>query len=741
MKIGPYRGEVAERFRRPDFLAGLEGLALAVGGAGAQVVSAGRNRNVRLSLERGGAPVDLLVKAFGRESGLKNFADRKRGSKAQRSWEAAVALAGRGVGTPAPVGYLERWEGGRLVESYFLADYLADRPSFRDALIALYHDDPDCARCMALLEVVARGIRVMHDAGFQHNDLGNQNILLQRDGAGGWCDPTFIDLNRGRLHETLTLRQRARDLSRITLPSDFLRVFLEMYWVAVPCTRAKHGAGQVPPVDLLRWEARYRRMYAVHAGTRRWRHPLREARQARRDRGVRGYPDVKDVWIWDERSAQAISVMRSRERTRHYPVVRHLRLVADTVRVLPRVMKEYPALLQGAFRSPVEFANRVGMALDPQPGRHARELALLRGLGRLPVLVRFYHHENRERREFRAKAVLGLVAEGYPVSIALVQDRRAVREPARWREFAGEVLERVGGAVEMVEVGHAINRVKWGVWDFRELRGLYEVFGELRQRFPTVAFTGPAAIDFEYPFVASALRELPKGITLAGLSHHLYVDRRGAPENRQGRFAALEKIALARALARSSPNCADRLIISEVNWPLLGTGVYSPVGSPYVSPGPRFNDPSVSEDDYADYMIRYFCLALCSGLVERVFWWRLVARGFGLVDDTDPAAWRERPAYAMLRAFLATLGGATFESAQLPVGARNGGDTRGVYAYSFVRADGERVALVYAHGAPVPFVFEGRFVGVEDAFGRMLGAPPESLTGRPVYLRGVGACR
>lgn len=71
-------------------------------------------------------------------------------------------------------------------------------------------------------------------------------------------------------------------------------------------------------------------------------------------------------------------------------------------------------------------------------------------------------------------------------------------------------------------------------------------------------------------------------------------------------------------------------------------------------------DPSVSEDDYADYMVRYLLIALCSGIVERVFWWRLAAYGYGLVDDSNEEQWRERPAYKMLKQFLAWVGDATF---------------------------------------------------------------------------------
>jgi hypothetical protein len=243
---------------------------------------------------------------------------------------------------------------------------------------------------------------------------------------------------------------------------------------------------------------------------------------------------------------------------------------------------------------------------------------------------------------------------------------------------------------------------------------------------------GPGAIDFEYPALLSVLRQWPAGVPLSALSHHLYVDRRGAPENPQGRFSTLEKLALARAIARRSPVCEDRLVVSEVNWPLRGTGVYSPLFAPYVLPGGGRNS-GVSEDEYGHYLLRYLCLALASGLAERVYWWRLVARGFGLVDDSDAGAWRPRPAYAMLRTFLDTLGESTFLGAQLPP---RSGERHGRYRFAFRRADGETVAFIYAHGPALAFPPGERFARVEDAFGQALERTPDRLTGRPLYLRG-----
>ena len=723
IRAGPYEGELAARYRHPDTLACLAELPALLAAPAAREVASGRNRHVLVELPVAGVVERVIVKAFGRQPRLRDLRDRRRGSKARRTWLAASHLSRHGVGTPRPVGYLERWEGSRLRESYFVAAWQERAETFGDALVALYHDRPRCEPFMELLGVVAQGVRAMHAAGFLHNDLGNQNVLLRREGER-WRDFQLVDLNRGRVKGALGLRERARDLSRLSLPSHLLRLFIGMYW---------HGN---PPAALLRWESIYRALYSLHSRTRPWRHPIREARRRREERqgaGRRSYPAARDMWIWDERSGQPIAAVLRKERLRLYPASRYGRVISDTLRSAPGVWREYRSLRAQAFNEPVAVGGRIGMAVNPAPATLERELALLAGIGPIPAFVRFYHHEGAAERRFRAEVVRALRRQGHRVSIALVQDRRAVLDAGAWRDFAGAVLEDVGELVDAVEIGHNINRAKWGLWDFADLRALYAPLPDLQARFAQVRFTGPAAIDFEYPFVLCALRDWPSRAPLAALSHHLYVDRRGAPENCQAGFSAWDKFTLLRAIARSSGRCADRVIVSEVNWALAGTGVYSPVGAPYERPGTAPGGDGVTEEEYGEYMLRYLCLAVGSGMVDQVFWWRLRAHGFGLVDDRGGAAWRARPAYAMLQRFLALLGESTFVGAEVPP-YHPATKRQGRYRLAFRRPDGEIVALTYAHGPALPFPAAESFGRAEDVFGRTLEVPRE-LTGRPVYLR------
>ncbi len=632
-----------------------EGLASAVRQAldtPTEVLQDGRNLTVRARLTvPDGSAQDVVIKRFGRQSLLKDAVDRHFGSKAARAFRAALYLANRGLGTPLPMAAVERWERTRLQEAYLVTRPVEGLQSFRDALIALYRRNGPCEALMALLERVAVFTAELHDAGLMHRDLGNQNLMLceSPDTPCGLC---VLDLNRARCRgRPLTARERARDLSRIHLPSDFLRVFKEMYW-----------RGEVPEAAFQRRERWERRAYALHCATRALRHPRRERTPPD---ATDDYPSDRDLWIWDERSVQAIAPFRSRDRHR----LRSRGRVGATLRTLVQqalpAAREYRIQRDRAFSQPVEsVGHRATVALTARPETLDRELDLLADLGARAVLVRLYHHEPPAAREATLAAVRRLHDAGYGVALALVQDRRAVRDPASWKAMGDAALRAVGEVVRWVEVGHAVNRVKWGLWGYDEFAQLMAPLEAWRRNHPHVRLTGPGGIDFEFDFLATALRVLPPGARFNSLSHHLYVDRRGAPESRQGRFDAVGKLALARAVARTSGRVDDGLIVSEFNWPLRGTGAWSPVGSPYVSPGPRHNDPSVDELDAARFTLRYLLLGLCSGLAEEMVYWRLVARGFGLVDDSDPSAWRRRPAFTALQTGYAQLSGARFEAAE-----------------------------------------------------------------------------
>ncbi len=646
-----------------------------------------RSKRETVSLEDG-----VVVKAFRKTGRLKKiFGAEKAGTKAFRAFDAARRLREHGVGTPRAIAVAEKIENGVPAENFLLTEYVENLGNFRDELNRIYADDPDCGTLMALLRTVADACRAMHDAGVIHRDLGNQNIGLKKTPAGT-REVIFLDLDRARIFPagTLAPEQRGEDLARIDLPSDLLRVFFSMYYFEY-----------APPLAFRQAEARARAAFDRHTKLRPLRHPLREfrvrraqERAARENPHFRPVPLGKELWIWDERSAQAISAYASKDRRGFRPLSNVFRIAREVLArglALRRNFAEADAL---SFRTPAAFAGTFGMTLEATFEQDwATQLRFLGELEeaareRLPVLLRVYHHKGRAQWDFAAAKARELHARGNGVALALVQDRAAVREPESWREMLLRVVGETRSFADFYEIGHATNRGKWGVWDFSDYEKLLAPAIEAKRAFPHIRLTGPACIDFDLHSLPGLLSVVPAG-TFHALSQHLYVDRRGAPENFQGKFDLVRKCAIHRAFAKTYGFSEEKIIVSEVNWPLLGAGTYSPCSAFYCGRGDADgarSAPHVSEEEYAKFMCRYLLLAIASGHVSRVYWWRLVHRGFGLVDDADASNPRRRPTFEALKTLLAQLAGTRFERRLADVPA-------GTFALEFSREDGSRFVM------------------------------------------------
>ena len=671
--FGPYQGELHAEFDAADARAQLADFGNWLATASLTPLSEGGDQVVLAELVVSGRSVPVALKLFKRQGRLKDWYDQRQGSKAARAYHYAEFLNAQALGTATPVAFLDRWDQGRLIESYFLSVY-TPAMSFKEALIEIYRDVRDNEALMNLLNTVAPAVRALHDAGFMHGDLGNQNILVPRSDSGDWLAPLFIDLNRSKQSsQPLSDREKGHDLARIKLPGKYLAIFQAIY---------NHGHDL--PQPLAKAALKARRRFWAHRRRSRWRHPLRHAKYKRRQDTPVDYPSDRDLWLWDEKTAQPMVALSKAEKWQS-------RYLADGARGALRFLAGAPSLFMAyrqqlalSYSKPVVLKDRIGVALHPHDDYLEAERNLLSVLGDPPVLVRFCHHESSAQWQAGIRLIEQLHRDGVQVMASLLQDRRAVLDPESWQDFLTEVVAGIGDKVFQVEITHAINRAKWGVWSRAELHQLMTPVLALQRHYPSVRFVGPGCIDFEYLPVISALADLPEGLQLDGLSHLLYVDRRGAPENKQGRFSTLEKAALLKAVAEQSARVASRVVVSEVNWPILGTGVWSPVACPYETAAQRQKPFGASEEDYADFMVRFLALTLCSGHVDQVFWWRLSAHGYGIVDDRDE--FRQRPAFHALKFFLALLGDATF------VKKRSIGE--GCYFLEFQK-EGHRLAMVW----------------------------------------------
>jgi hypothetical protein len=430
---------------------------------------------------------------------------------------------------------------------------------------------------------------------------------------------------------------------------------------------------------------------------------------------------VRDRVVWDDLSHQphlhAGRTAKLRSRIGDAGV--HGREAAVLVRRLPAIAARYRALRRALYSEPVRFGE-AGVGVHGGSAPVADLVAEVEALGVRRVLLRVQPWENElERDQLLASE---LVARGRDVVLAVAQNRDLVRDPARWRAALDEIAERFGGLAAHAQIGHAINRSKWGVWNQREYAALV---GAAADAFaaraapgePRIEIVGPGVIDFELYATCIALDWPENPVRFAAVSSLLYVDRRGAPENRQAGLDAVAKAVLLRATIQTSRHGERESWITEVNWP-LHEGPHSPAG----------RHVSVSEDAQASYLARYYLLMLGCGMVERVYWWQIAARGYGLAAP-DERGLRRRPSWHAL-AFLERALAGTRALGPLPSSAP-------LIVHAFARDDGAAWLVAWsATDRPVEWKLAPGTRRLFDRSGIEMPIPESgtiAVAGAPVY--------
>jgi tRNA A-37 threonylcarbamoyl transferase component Bud32 len=639
----------------------------------------GRNYLYVSRLETTRGAVEVVVKQFRNRSARDRLRRRWRGSKAAKSWRVARALLAAGLSTPEPVMLLEsESESG---PSFYVCRYLPDvveaRYLLRAANAGREGEEFPQVDFPAFVKALGRTIRRLHEAGFWHRDLSGGNILLRFGSDGKPSELHLVDLNRTRTGRSPSLSERTRDLSRLALfRPEHQELLLASYWGSAP-DGFRQGL-------YLAW---HRGFLLKNETKNRLRGKTGRLKGVLAPRTAHAHipdapPDAsaRDKVVWDRLSDQPhLHAGRlAKLRVRLADARDHAEEAAALARALPRIRSRYRELRKRMGTSPVDWRG-AGVCLRPWPECPGTPLRLAEELGAKHVLLRLHPWEEDHSAE--EELARELHARGYELSFALPQNRELVRDPGRWRRALEEIGPRFSRFGPRFQVGQAINRSKWGIWTMREYVGLVRAAEEILRREPGVELLGPAVIDFEYHVTAAVLNLRDPGFRFDAVSALLYVDRRGAPENPQAGFDTVAKVALLKAIAETARNAACRCWITEVNWPLW-EGPHSPAGKAV----------SVDEESQADYLVRYYLLTLGTGLVERVFWWQMVARGYGLVDPADPANPRRRPSFLAFKALLRELEGARLAGV-IPA-------PRPARLYRFLRPNGEDLVVGWSTGEP-----------------------------------------
>lgn len=665
IELEAFTGEVASLYQPVD---PEPGVARLVDPASAtETLHWGRNYLYRTVLETTAGPVDVVVKQFRNQGWRAVLRRRLKGSKALLSWRMAWRFQEAGVPTAEPVLWLEsrRADG----PSFFVTRYLEGVTEARYLLRAANQDrvgaDFPEIDYEGFLAELGRRLRRMHEAGLWHRDLSIGNVLLRTGlpaedaSLGGPRVPELfiVDLNRARSRRRLSLSQRTRDLCRLAL---FRRhdqeALLRAYW-------GEDASGY----GFKRWLYRlYHRGFLRKIETKkRLRGGFRGLRDLFRVRRSHAHipppPEhatARDKIVWDHLSDQPHQHAGKAEKlmVRLADAGGHAEAFAALVGAAPRIWRRYRHLQRELYRRPVPLG-ALGVGLRPYPEDPAALLEAIDELGVRHALLRL--HPWQEEHDAEEELARELRARGVDLAFSLPQNRELVKDPERWRRSLETLAERFVPYGRSFQVGQAVNRSKWGIWNPREYAQLANVASEVLRGHGSVELLGPSVIDFEYHATAALLHLRRFDTPFDAVAALLYVDRRGAPENRQAGLDTVDKVVLLRAIAETARNSGERCWITEVNWPLW-EGPHSPAG----------RDVSVDEESQADFLVRYALLALGTGLVERVYWWQLVARGYGLATPT-PGGLRRRPSFRAMATLLRCLRGATFLGPlEAPDGAR-----------------------------------------------------------------------
>jgi len=334
----------------------------------------------------------------------------------------------------------------------------------------------------------------------------------------------------------------------------------------------------------------------------------------------------KPPFAWDEYSDQPhiITDKKFKKKQKKKYLLEYLKMLFVFITILPisffwQFLMRYPK---------VKMTVGIGVNLD----KGEVQYELIEELGATELLMRMplWDIENIDEYVNFAKGFGG----GKVFMINILQDREHVENLELFHENVKVIFEKFESISCEYQIGNATNRTKWGFFSVSEYLNFYKVAQQVRDEcFPKIKLIGPSVIDFEYYYTVSSLFNF-QNIKFNKVSSLLYVDRRGAPINRQYGFNFKNKINLLASMVFLSPKTDNEIYITESNWPLKNTAPFAPTSE----------KECVSESDYLQYMQDYIKTAKGTSKVSKLYWHQLIAPGYGLVDNRDGVI-RRMPAF------------------------------------------------------------------------------------------------
>ncbi|CAH0336292.1 hypothetical protein FVB9288_01978 [Flavobacterium sp. CECT 9288] len=146
-----------------------------------------------------------------------------RKSKARRSFEYATILLQKGIGTPQPIAFLEKFNWLGLVNSFYVSEQLETELTFRD--LDWYPDFPDHEN---ILRQFTKFTFSLHEKKIFFLDHSAGNTLIKKMPNGKY-EFFLVDLNRMAFDVNMDFNKRMQNFSRLTHKREMVEVMSEEY--------------------------------------------------------------------------------------------------------------------------------------------------------------------------------------------------------------------------------------------------------------------------------------------------------------------------------------------------------------------------------------------------------------------------------------------------------------------------------------------------------------------------------
>lgn len=146
-----------------------------------------------------------------------------RDSKAKRSFDFAMKLISKNIGTPEPIAFAEYSNAFSFGKSFYVCKHINAEYTYRDLV-----ENPNLPDHEAILRAFTDFCFKLHEAGVEFKDHSPGNTLINKNDQGLY-DFYLVDLNRMTFHDYMTFEQRMFNLRRLTPKKEMIRIMANEY--------------------------------------------------------------------------------------------------------------------------------------------------------------------------------------------------------------------------------------------------------------------------------------------------------------------------------------------------------------------------------------------------------------------------------------------------------------------------------------------------------------------------------